>query len=65
MKEYQQRVIEEKKALDAKIIKLRSFVNSAEFKAVEPVEQFRLHRQLCAMNSYSGVLSERIEHFND
>ena len=61
---YQQRVIDEKNALDANITKLADFiVLSAAYKHLGSSEKDRLYRQHAAMRAYSGVLGERIEAF--
>jgi hypothetical protein len=61
---YQQRVVDEKAALDAKIMKLADFiVLSATYKNLGSAEKDRLNRQHAAMLTYSGVLRERIEAF--
>lgn len=61
---YQQRVIDEKNALDANIGKLADFiVLSAAYKQLGSAEKGRLHRQHTHMLAYSGVLLERIEAF--
>ena len=61
---HQQRVIEEKADLDAKIARLADFiVLSDAYKRLGPAEKGRLHRQHTHMLAYSGVLLERIEAF--
>ena len=61
---FQQRVIDEKAALDANIAKLADFiVLSAAYKHLGSAEKDRLHRQHTHMLAYSGVLLERIEAF--
>lgn len=60
----QQRVIDEKADLDAKIMKLADFiVQTPAFKELPVLERSRLHRQHMAMITYSGILKERIEAF--
>ncbi|MCK9157164.1 MAG: hypothetical protein M0P12_13960 [Paludibacteraceae bacterium] len=64
MEVYQQRVIEEKKELDAKIEKLSTFVDSKAFpETVEASERSRLLHQLTVMREYSSILSDRIANF--
>lgn len=64
MKEYQLRVIEEKRELDEKTKRLDSFRESAEFrKLVSPEDQHLMHLQSHYMQAYSAVLGERIAHF--
>lgn len=61
---HQQRVIDEKAALDEKITKLADFIIlSAAYKHLGSAEKGRLDRQHKAMRVYSGVLGERIEAF--
>lgn len=61
---YQQRVIDEKAALDANIAKLADFiVLSAAYKHLGSAEKGRIHRQHTHMRALSGVLGERIEAF--
>ena len=61
---HQQRVIEEKADLDAKIAKLADFiVFSPTYKIIGSAEKERLNRQHAAMRTYSGVLRERIAAF--
>ena len=60
---YQERVIEEKRALDEKLEKLCAFHETAIFAALPVEEQDRLIRQSVAMGDYSNVLAERIAEF--
>lgn len=61
---HQQRVVDEKADLDAKIARLADFiVLSAAYKHLGSAEKDRLNRQHAAMTAYSGVLRERIEAF--
>lgn len=62
---YQQRVIEEKRELDAKREKLREFIDSkALYSELNIAERDRLRRQYRLMGEYSEVLGERIEAFS-
>lgn len=64
MKEYQQRVIEERNELKARADKLNSFIGlSPDFDKVEPEEQERMKVQLDLMWQYYEVLESRIAHF--
>jgi hypothetical protein len=66
MKEYQERVVEEKKQLDIKIKALEAFLGAEESPQIVSAGEFeRLTRQLGVMSQYSGILHERISHFND
>lgn len=60
---HQQRVVEEKDALDEKIDKLFAFTDHPHFRLIPEDERGRLHRQLDAMRTYSLILGERIEAF--
>lgn len=60
---HQQRVVEEKQALDEKIEKLGAFVNDDKFTNVETAERTRLYRQFVVMRHYSEILGERIAAF--
>jgi hypothetical protein len=63
MEEYQQRVVDEKTALDDKISRLKPFIATEKFFALPVFEQERMNRQLHHMEKYSDVLGERIEAF--
>ena len=61
---YQQRVIEEKEALDQKLDKLMYFIDSnSTFKALLKKEQELLIEQSDVMLHYSEILRERILSF--
>lgn len=62
MKEYQKRLAQEKTELDAKLIKLNTFLQSKECaEEVPDPELKRLVRQSKIMSLYSDVLSERLD----
>ena len=63
MKEFQQRVVDEREALDGKLNKLCKFLTSDIFKGLPIEEQGRLRRQHSAMDTYSKILGERIVAF--
>jgi hypothetical protein len=63
MEAYQQRVVDEKAALDDKILRLEPFSASHQFNSLPAAEQERMTRQLGLMNAYSAVLGERIAAF--
>lgn len=63
MEAYQTRVVEEKAALDEKIEKLKAFMGTGRFCALDDAEQELMDRQLGAMQEYSGILSDRIAYF--
>lgn len=61
---HQERVVEEKEELDAKIEKLAIFIKEPTmFNVVAPFEQGLLLWQLDIMSMYSRVLKERIRRF--
>jgi hypothetical protein len=57
---HQQRVVDEKEALDEKIGKLIAFLDTQIYGGLPPAERERLGRQLGLMQQYSAVLNERI-----
>ena len=61
MEEWQLRVIEEKKQLDARIVALIDYIGASS--SLPDDERNRLSRQYTAMDEYSVVLGERIEAF--
>jgi hypothetical protein len=62
---YQERVLEEKAELDARLIKLIDFITSPNFTVmVQAEERERLTRQYTLMRQLSSVLNERIQAFN-
>lgn len=63
---HQQRVCEEKAALDSKIDNLHNFIaGNPLFEKLPNDEQERLKRQDFVMAEYSQILSERIAAFPD
>lgn len=60
---HQQRVVEEKLALDTKVKALETFLSAPLFDSLDVAERGRLRRQLQIMQEYSSVLGERIAHF--
>jgi len=63
MQPYQQRVVEEKKALDDKRKKLGAFIATEPFNLLDTAERGRLLLQAHYMREYSHVLAERIAAF--
>lgn len=63
MQPHQQRVIDEKTALDTKLESLRGFFTNAIFITLPSEEKERLCRQENAMADYSEILGERIAAF--
>jgi hypothetical protein len=64
MESYKNRVVEEKRELDAKWQKLVLFMTKDDFKNLPDDERNRLSRQEMAMGMYSEILGERIEAFS-
>jgi hypothetical protein len=63
MKDFQQRVVEEKAQLDDKITRLGAFFASAVFPTLASDDQHLLREQHIHMQKYSEVLSRRIARF--
>ena len=63
MPNFQQRVYDEKMALDIKLSALRMFLHGVVFYELPSSEQARLLRQENLMTCYSEVLGERISEF--
>lgn len=61
MQAFQQRVVEEKLALEDKVVRLGVFLNSATFKGLPEDERDRMTRQYRVMVDYRGILQERID----
>ena len=61
---HQQRVVDEKTELDAKLDKLVAFFEMPMFKTIQIEEQMRLAKQCEYMSLYSQVLGDRIDAFN-
>ena len=61
--DYQQRVIDEKAELDARIEKLLKFFDTDAFKELKPITKDLMRKQSLIMGEYSGVLGQRIEEF--
>ena len=60
---HQQRVIEEKSQLDARLEKLIQFLSSDTCHSLSFDERVRLKRQAEVMEMYSGILGARIAAF--
>jgi hypothetical protein len=61
---HEQRVIEEREALDEKLQKLSTFIETSEtFRVLGRVDQHILMRQRTLMREYSVVLGLRIDRF--
>jgi hypothetical protein len=60
---HQQRVVDEKTELSAKLTKLEDFLGSTIYTSLPVAEQARLTRQGLIMSLYEQVLNERISAF--
>ena len=60
---FQERVMAEKRELDAKRSKLAAFIGTDAHAALPEAEQDRLRLQLDAMNTYSVILGDRVVNF--
>ena len=60
---WQLRVIEEKKELDARLVKLSEFLSGKAFSEMTEDDQELLSSQKTHMSCYSGILGERIARF--
>ena len=63
MQDYQQRVVDEKLELDGRLERLTAFTESEGFRKVDIGERSRMLHQAIAMETYSKILSERIDAF--
>lgn len=64
MQPHQQRVVEEKAALDIKLEALNDFIDENPiFQKLDIGEQGLLYAQTYAMRQYSDILGERIDRF--
>ena len=64
MEDWQQRVVDEYRALDEKVEKLEAFLESEAFDKLELVDRTLLIQQHNAMSLYAHVLNSRIERFS-
>ena len=60
---HEQRVFDEKAELDARLQKLRPFLDSVVFGGLPESERYRLRRQADVMTEYSQILAQRIAAF--
>lgn len=60
MSTFKDRLLVEKQELDDKYVKLESFLNSENFKKIDPIQMTLLNVQLHSMATYSQCLLERI-----
>ncbi len=63
MQEHEKRVVEEKKELDDKRVKLNLFIKTDLFNNLQGMDKELLRKQLNIMDQYSDLLSERIRRF--
>ena len=61
---YEQRVLDEKLELDIKIEKLKAFISTAAFEALDWQNKYFLHQQLLVMQQYSQILERRLDLFS-
>lgn len=68
MQPHEERVIVEKRELDEKLAKLKTFCfdpGSPVFKALVPADRDLLEDQYTVMEQYSQILSKRIDRFKN
>ena len=63
MQDWQQRVIDEKSALDERLTKLERFMEGEEFEQLSTKDRTLLDHQSYWMAGYSQVLGQRIRRF--
>ena len=63
LKPYQERVVDEKEELDAKIEALRLFFNTDTFQSLHDRDKYLLVQQSGVMTTYSRILGDRIARF--
>ncbi len=63
MKDFQQRVVDEKSELEGKLEKLQAFFSNDIFQNLPKDEQTRLANQERVMSEYVKILAERIQNF--
>lgn len=61
MKDWQQRVVDEKTELDGRLDRLRAFFGTGLYRTLQPLQQDLMQRQASYMDAYSSTLRERIE----
>lgn len=64
MSTFKERLEVEKKELDEKLGKLKSFMETDNFKTIDKVQQSLLRVQAHAMLTYSQILFERLAFLN-
>jgi hypothetical protein len=64
MQPHEQRVVEEKRGLDEKLVKLAAFISASPiFEKMDPVDKALMRDQRDAMLQYSEALDARIARF--
>ena len=63
MQPHEQRVLDEKAELDARLERLRTFMASHVFKSLDNLQRDLMSRQASYMAAYSPTLAERIATF--
>jgi len=61
--DWQQRVVDERTALEDKVTKLKAFVSTEAHNALDAAEQSRMATQLHHMTGYLRTLEERVANF--
>lgn len=60
---YQQRVVDERAELDAKLDRLDAFIGTPVFSGLPDDHKLLLEQQSAVMSTYSDILAERIAAF--
>ena len=63
MEPWQERVVEEARELDEKIVALKGMILSQEFRSLPEEDRLLLKEQFIAMVGYQGILCKRIVRF--
>ena len=63
MQPHEQRVVDEKTELDARLERLRHFMTTGVFRSLDNLERDLMWRQAAYMSAYSQTLGERIATF--
>ena len=62
LRDYEQRLIDERQELQIKLEKLTEFISSGKIDKVNTYEQGLLRRQEVVMAGYLDILSKRVKH---
>ena len=63
MQPHEQRVMDEKAELDARLERLRAFMAGQTFRSIDNLQRDLMARQAAYMSAYSQTLGERIATF--